>query len=77
VRTAEQPLAENSGPARIVEFPGAKSEDEHRRDQDGDRIKEQIRQVTKILEEGGQAIALNLLKGIVSIATFLSALNRS
>jgi hypothetical protein len=52
MQIAEQPLAENSGPARIVEFPGAKSEYEQRRDQDGDQIKEQRRQVIKIFEEG-------------------------
>lgn len=73
----EQPAAEESRPARVVQFPNPKFENEDRHenlekineeDRPNERVEEiknQVRKAMKILEEGKQVAAFNLLKSIV------------
>jgi hypothetical protein len=51
--------------ARVVEFPTPKVEDENKPNEEVEEIKNQIREAMKILEEGKQVAAYNLLKRIV------------
>jgi hypothetical protein len=51
--------------ARVVEFPTPKVEEEARPNEAVEEIKNQIREAMKILEEGKQVAAYNLLKRIV------------
>jgi hypothetical protein len=63
--TGKQPAAEESVPARVVKFPTPKANDEDRPSEDVEEIKNQVRQAMKVLEEGKQVAAFNLLKRIV------------
>lgn len=65
VATVEQPVAEESASARVVKFPAPKAEDEAPPNEEVEEIKKQVRQAMKILEEGKQVAAFNLLKRIV------------
>jgi hypothetical protein len=64
---AESAVVEEIVPetARVVEFPTAKVEDENKPNKEVEEIKNQIREAMKILEEGKQVAAYNLLKRIV------------
>lgn len=62
VGRVEQPVAEESAPARVLKFPAPKVEDEDRPNEDVEEIKKQVRQAMKILEQGKQVAAFNLLK---------------
>ena len=49
----------------MVEFPAPKVEDKDGPNEEVEEIKKQVRQAMKILEEGKQVAAFNLLKRIV------------
>ena len=63
--TLELPVVEESAPAKMVKFPAPKVEDKDRPNEEIEEIKKQVRQAMKILEEGKQVPAFNLLKRIV------------
>ncbi|MBV9643065.1 MAG: hypothetical protein JO334_05800 [Verrucomicrobia bacterium] len=62
---AAKPAAEENAPARVVKFPTPRAEDESGPEEDIEEIKEQVRHAMKVLEEGKQVAAFNLLKRIV------------
>ena len=62
---AAKPAAEEHAIARVVKFPAPKAEDESGPREDIEEIKEQVRHAMKVLEEGKQVAAFNLLKRIV------------
>ena len=65
VTKLEPPVVEESAPGKMVKFPAPKVEDKDRPNEEVEEIKKQVRQAMKILEEGKQVAAFNLLKRIV------------
>ena len=65
VAKAKRPAAEENAAGRVVKFPGSQTEDEDRPREDIEEIKDQVRLAMKVLEEGKQVAAFNLLKRIV------------
>jgi hypothetical protein len=65
VERVEQPVTEDSAPARLVKFPAPNAENEGLPNEEVEQIKKQVGHAIKILEEGKQVAAFNLLKHIV------------
>ena len=62
----KEPANEEDSPARVIEFPTPKADNEEEPNQDVIGIKNQVRHAMNLLEEGKQVAAFNLLKRIVS-----------
>jgi hypothetical protein len=63
--TAERSVAEESAAATVVKFPNPGKDDANGSTADAEEIKNQVRLAMKVLEEGRQVAAFNLLKRIV------------
>jgi hypothetical protein len=63
--TAERSVVEESAAATVVTFPNPENDDANSSTADVEEIKNQVRLAMKVLEEGKQVAAFNLLKRIV------------
>ena len=72
VAAVEPPVAKESAPARVVKFPVPEVEAEDLPNEDVEEIKKQVRQAMKMLEEGKQVAAFNLLRRIVEELNLLN-----
>lgn len=62
---AEQAALAKNATARVVKFPNPENDDEDGSTTDVEELKKQVRRAMKVLEEGKQVLAFNLLKRIV------------
>jgi hypothetical protein len=66
VAAAEPTNSEEPESARVVKFPEPKAEEEPESDPIVEDIKDKVRQAMKLLEDGKQVAAFNLLKQVVT-----------
>ena len=62
--TGKRPVIEENASARVVKFPRPEAENAEAPNEDLEELKNQVRHAMKLLEEGKQVAAFNLLKRI-------------
>jgi hypothetical protein len=61
----KRPLIDEDASARVVKFPAPEAEHAEAPNEDLEELKNEVRHAMKLLEEGRQVAAFNLLKGII------------